>query len=262
MKIWKKFTKEAAVEAKKAFIKNKEIIEKASSNDGRFEVVMSTNARDRSGEIVLQEGIDTRNYEKNPVVLFAHNYYDLPIGRVEEIIKESDKTIAKGVFVSKEINPKAQQIRKLYDAGIMKAVSIGFIPLEYEGNVITKSELLELSFVPVPANPEALAVAKEKGLEKEFNSLIKNSQESKELIAIKKTTEVLKELVNRFRYIEKRIEELDKKMVVNSYQVTKGKAPKGEVDIDLVEFLQDTNSATQLISRIADNINKKFNKLK
>jgi hypothetical protein len=80
-------------------------------------------------------------------------------------LKGSDsyaKMIAKGKFAP---TAKAQEIRQLYDAGIIKATSVGFIEKEREGNLITKAELLEFSFVSVPANPYALALA----MAKEFS---------------------------------------------------------------------------------------------
>lgn len=69
--------------------------------------------------------------------------------------------IVEGVFAGTE---KAQVVRQLYDEGIMKTVSVGFIPRERDAKnskIITKAELLELSFVPVPANPNALSLQKE-----------------------------------------------------------------------------------------------------
>ena len=258
----KKFSQKLAEELKKAIVSNKEILEKANPKNGTFKVVMTSSVKDRMGEIVLQEGVDIENYLKNPIVLFAHNYDELPIGKIIKIDQQSDKMVGEGVFVSKEANPKAQQIRKLYDLGVLKAVSIGFIAKEWEGNVITKSELLELSFVPVPANQDALKLAVEKGEIKEKdikNFIIKEEQESKELIAIKKMAEVVKELVGKFEKIEETIKSLDEKMVGLSQKAVKGIEPKDDV---VKELLKDSNSATQMISRIADSINNKFNKIK
>lgn len=135
--------------------------------NGTFEVIASTQTKDRHGEVVIQEGIDVKNFKKNPVILFGHNSWDLPIGKATSVKKEKNRLIIKGVFASEESNPFAQQVRKLYDEGIMKAVSIGFISKERAENdwrQITKSELLELSFVPIPANPQALAKMQEKGM--------------------------------------------------------------------------------------------------
>jgi hypothetical protein len=125
---------------------------------GTFEVVISTNNVDRQGESVDQNGWDLTNYKANPVVLFGHDYYSLPVGVCDSIDLIDGKLIAKGRFAPMDANPFAQQIRKLYDAKILRATSVGFIVKESNGAIITKAELLEFSFVPVPANPYALSM--------------------------------------------------------------------------------------------------------
>lgn len=143
-----------------------ETITKASDEDaGTFEVVISTDDLDRHGEVIEAAGWLTDSYLKNPVVLWAHDYNELPIGICLELRAEGNKKIAKGRFAPGSANPKAQQVRQLYDAGIMRATSVGGVVHEMEGNRITKFEMVEFSFVPVPANPNALALAAEKKLE-------------------------------------------------------------------------------------------------
>ena len=138
---------------------------KAATDSGTFEVIISTADQDRQGEVIDQSGWDFTNYKNNPVVLWGHNYCELPIGVTDEIFtNDKGQTIAKGRFAPEEANPFAQQVRRLYDAKIVKTTSVGFIAREMEGNVITKAELLEFSFVPVPANPMALSLAKELNL--------------------------------------------------------------------------------------------------
>lgn len=134
-------------------------IKDASAEDtGTFEVVISTDFVDRQGESIDQNGWDLTYYKLNPVVLWAHNYSDLPIGVCDEIAIQEGKLVAKGRFAP---TPFAQEVRRLYDAKIIRATSVGFIAKTIDGNVITESELLEFSFVPVPANPEALSLVKE-----------------------------------------------------------------------------------------------------
>ncbi len=133
----------------------------ASEEDtGTFEVCISTNDIDRHGDVIDQNGWSFERYMKNPVVLWGHDYWSLPIGITEGIRIEEGKTIATGKFAPESANPFAQQVRKLYDAGIVRATSVGFIATEEVGNLITKAELLEFSFVPVPANPYALDMRK------------------------------------------------------------------------------------------------------
>lgn len=160
----KEYSKETAKEIMKAFSK---FNVKEVKGEGGFEVVATTEGVDRDGEIILVKGWDFGNFMKNPVLLFGHDYWSWPIGAVTEVVPEGDKVIARGVFARTE---EGQKARQLYEDGILKTVSVGFIPKEREGNVITKAELLELSFVPVPSNPEALDNRKEI---KEFENMLK-----------------------------------------------------------------------------------------
>lgn len=144
----------------KAFLDSIKAIKEASAEDtGTFRMVISTDDVDRHGEIVVQEGINTDNYLQNPIVLWGHNSWECPVGMTTKIYLEKDgtktKTIAEGKFAPTE---DGQELRKLYEAGMLNTSSIGFIPLEYEGNKITKCELLEWSFVSIPANPYAQAI--------------------------------------------------------------------------------------------------------
>lgn len=139
-------------------------IVKTEKGKNTFSVIASTAVIDRQGESIDQAGWDLENYKKNPVILWAHNYEDLPIGIAEKSEVNEQGLIIEGRFANEEDNPKAGQVRRLYEDEILRTVSVGFIPKEREGNRITKAELLEVSFVPVPANPEALAFAMTKGM--------------------------------------------------------------------------------------------------
>jgi hypothetical protein len=142
-----------------------EKIRKAKDENGTFDVIISTEDLDRAGEIVRQDGWELTNYKNNPIVLWGHDYYSLPIGVCTETYKTEfhgvPATGAKGVFFPADINPLAQQVRRMYEFGRKNGVgvgcttSVGFIPKEFDqenGRVITRAELLEFSFVPVPAN--------------------------------------------------------------------------------------------------------------
>lgn len=156
----------ANLEAAMASTAFKDLIEstKAAEDSGTFEVVVSTADMDRSGESVDPTGMDFTLFKMNPIVLWGHDYYALPIGVCDSIEIIEGKIVAKGRFAPADANPFAQQVRKLYDAKIVRATSIGFIVKEMNGNIITKGELLEFSFVPVPANPYALSLSHAKTL--------------------------------------------------------------------------------------------------
>lgn len=131
--------------------------------------IISDESVDRQGEIIQQDGWDFKNYLNNPVVLFGHDSYDLPIGKTIDITVENGKTLATIQFAA-EMYDKAMTIWNMVKAGILNTVSVGFINKEYLDNqeqdniVLTKNELLEISIVPVPANPNAIVLAAKDGL--------------------------------------------------------------------------------------------------
>lgn len=132
-------------------------------------VVGSKEIIDRDNEVLKVEGINLKNYKKNPVVLWAHSYNGLPIGKAKKVWVEDKKLMFKIEFAKEYAF--ANTIAKLYDNNYLNAFSIGFLPdwekIEYvEGKnkkkhrVFKEAELLEISAVPVPANPLALSTEK------------------------------------------------------------------------------------------------------
>lgn len=126
---------------------------KAGGDDRTFEVVMSTSDEDRQGDSLDQSGWDFTYFKLNPVVLWAHNYSDFPIGIVTDIRVEGDKTITTGKFAPEGLNPTADIACALYQQGILKTVSPGYIQ-----NDDGTRELLEQSFCSVPAGRFALSL--------------------------------------------------------------------------------------------------------
>ena len=126
---------------------------KTVGEDRTFEVVMSTSDEDRQGDALDQSGWDLKYFNLNPVVLWAHNYSGFPIGIVTDIKIEGDKAIATGKFAPAGINPEADLACKLYQEGILKTVSPGYIQ-----NDDGTRELLEMSFCSVPAGRYALSM--------------------------------------------------------------------------------------------------------
>lgn len=164
-----KLSEDLAATMKAAIEQMAPITIKESNEGGTFEVVVSTEDQDRQGEVVRQNGWMLDRYKANPVVLWAHNYSELPVGVCDTIEVQGTKTVAKGRFAD---HPFAQHVRKLYDAGFLRTTSVGFIPLEMEDNVITRAELLEFSFVPVPANPFALSLRDVEAMKLDIGTLM------------------------------------------------------------------------------------------
>lgn len=127
--------------------------------------VITTEDIDRYGERVLSNGCQFENYLKNPVVLFAHDW-TMPIGKCLGIRILNGKIEARTEFFPDLIeDPKMKTAVNLALNGVLKAVSIGFIPkkVDYERindetiKTYTEWELVEYSLVSIPANPNALA---------------------------------------------------------------------------------------------------------
>ena len=176
--------KVASEESQKAIKATQE----ATEDSGRFKMLITSGAVDRDNEVILPEGLDTTNYMKNPVVLLFHKLDMLPIGVTESLTKTELGWVAEGRFAPADANPLAQQVRKLYDLGIMRASSVGFMVKQRDRanpGIISKSELYEWSFVPVPSNPDALSLLEANGFDvkelvtKGFLSEAKEGQEVK-----------------------------------------------------------------------------------
>lgn len=136
-----------------------------------IEFVISTPIVDRMRDTIDVMGWNLENYQKNPVVLWAHDYRQPPIARSLTTWIENGKLKSKCEFTSQEKNPFGYMIYQLYKDGFMNATSVGFYPAEYvineerQGIDYKSQELLEYSCVPVPANPEALVSAKSMGID-------------------------------------------------------------------------------------------------
>lgn len=146
---------------------------KESKGSGRFRVVISTDDLDRHGESVDQNGLNIEKYMENPIVLWGHEHWSMPVGVTESISRDTVerdgktviRTIAEGYFVEADINPMGPQLARAYEAKVVTKTSIGMIVKEMIGNVISQSELLEFSFVPIPANPYTVDLMKQNALD-------------------------------------------------------------------------------------------------
>jgi hypothetical protein len=136
-----------------------------------IDFVASTEDVDRYGDIIRVKGWKTENYMKNPVFLFQHRSNEPPIGKTIKLWLEANPPalVQRVQFADAKTYPFAETIFRLYQGKFMNATSVGFKPLEDPlpirdkdgastgGYEFTSQELLELSAVAVPANPEALA---------------------------------------------------------------------------------------------------------
>jgi HK97 family phage prohead protease len=127
------------------------------------EFIASTNQIDRYNEVIDQAGWDFTHYKMNPVVVDSHRYDSISaiVGRSASFEVRNDRLVNRVKFATD--NPLGELARKMTKGGFIKSESVGFIPKEWQrgagkdqpDRTFTKSELLEISLVAVPANPGA-----------------------------------------------------------------------------------------------------------
>ncbi len=156
-----------------------------------LDFVASTATLDRYQEVIEPVGWRLESYRRNPVFQNAHNYGDIlfTLGKAlttEVRVVGGKPALCQRIEFATEVNPVARIAYGLYKGGFLNAVSVGFIPLKWEdggeergaeeagaleraekGAVprrrYLEQELLEVSAVAIPANPDALALGVKSG---------------------------------------------------------------------------------------------------
>jgi hypothetical protein len=154
-----------------------------------LDFIASTATLDRYHEVIEPAGWRLDSYRKNPVFQNAHNYGDIlfTLGRalitevrsgLSTINHQPSTSLFQRIQFATDVNPVARIAYGLYKGGFLSAVSVGFIPLRWEdgGNGspgaqaapaprrrYLEQELLEVSAVAIPANPDALALGLKSG---------------------------------------------------------------------------------------------------
>ena len=139
---------------------------------GRIHAIVSTEAKDRDGDIIRAAGWDLTHFLSHPVLLNAHKYTDITdqIGVWEGMAVKGRTLQGDAVFNVGVGNPKADYAFTLAQRGQL-AFSVGFIPDMAAAKELTNDgwlptyefnaqELLEVSAVPVPSNRDALQALK------------------------------------------------------------------------------------------------------
>jgi HK97 family phage prohead protease len=155
----------------------------------RATFIASTAASDRYGDVVDQSWL-LDNYRANPVIQVDHDYRaDATVGRATSAEVKDGALV---IEVQWGKGPRAQEVAQKVADGLLSAVSVGFrpgrsarrseFPVEHPyyadkvenpyGMAYYDNELLEVSVVAVPANPEALAQRSFGGLTTEDHDAI------------------------------------------------------------------------------------------
>lgn len=155
---------------------NDKLAVKAHYDNKEKIAVASTDVQDRHGEKIDQEGWDLKNFKSNPVMLWAHDHHEIAVGNCRNIHIERKNGTPRLVFTPDfhEETDKARALKALYEAGRLNSFSVGFIPKDFDGkeSKYLKQELLEISAVNVPANPDARMMSYKSLLEKGFEDSV------------------------------------------------------------------------------------------
>src|SRR5438034_1668785 len=133
--------------------------------DGLVWFRATSEAKDRHGTVIESAGVDVEPFLRNPVVGWGHRAIrggdpEDVLGRVDSIERGADFIDVGVRFAEHE---RAALVSKLVRDGFLSAVSVGILPKKTTTKkvsgantpVIERSELLEISVVPVGSNPEA-----------------------------------------------------------------------------------------------------------
>jgi hypothetical protein len=153
-------------------------------NEDKFSITIpfaASKGRDRIGDVLEVEGIETGNHARNPVAFLDHGINEAkPIGKCESpdgtytvhIMADKGLAVAEIFLAKSDIFLLPRQIFELYEQKMIRAGSIGYriieaepIPPEPERGYFKKAlhlvrtELLEVSAVGLPMNQDAVKCA-------------------------------------------------------------------------------------------------------
>tara|TARA_R110001632_G_scaffold102870_1_gene211396 strand:- start:496 stop:2439 length:1944 start_codon:yes stop_codon:yes gene_type:complete len=131
-----------------------------TEDDGSIMIkgMASTADFDRAGDSISADAWTKgglNNFEKNPIILFNHDY-NRPIGRATGL-----KSTENGLELTAKISKAAKDVAELVKDGVLGAFSVGFRVKdadyleETDGLRIKDAELFEVSVVSVPCNQSA-----------------------------------------------------------------------------------------------------------
>jgi len=139
-----------------------EVKQPTSNDGGSMTFVASTGAMDDEGDIIEQSGW---TFADHIPFLFSHDGRQLPIGKVEEPRVSEGRLLVDVQFDSSEF---AQEVKRMYRDGMMRHVSVGFDPIDYQkipdderGRYrFIEQKLKEVSAVNIGANAETRPLSK------------------------------------------------------------------------------------------------------
>ena len=119
--------------------------------------VLSNEALNDQGFVILNDGVNWDRYKKNPILLYGHNW-DAPIGNVVKIHRDENGDW-RGTLVFDGVTELSREKRDQYLAGTLRGVSLSGKAYYTERNDVkytTRFDVYEISLVTIPSNPDAV----------------------------------------------------------------------------------------------------------
>lgn len=138
---------------------------------GHASFVFNTEDVGRDGHIVRNSGIQADNFRSNPVILFCHDDKSPPVGRAVNLAIGNSESRVTVQFTPRDLYPFGATVGELVKARYLNAVSESWNPIKYklrpggDGVDFLEVDLLEISIVPIPALPQAIATARSAGID-------------------------------------------------------------------------------------------------
>ena len=98
------------------------------SESDPFTFIMSTEDKDRDGDVIRAKGWNLKDFKRNPVALFGHSHTQ-PIGTWENVRVEGKKLLGDLKLAAKGTSEFIDTLHKLIEQRILRAVSVGSAPM-------------------------------------------------------------------------------------------------------------------------------------
>ena len=137
--------------------------------DDEAELLASTENEDRVGDIILKKGIRDDAWRAGGAVILRDHNTGWPVANGIRAGVEAAGYSVRIRFAPWGTSEVADETRRLVKAGVLRGVSIGFLPISCElidrndyssGYLFKEIELLEISICSIPANRESLVIGK------------------------------------------------------------------------------------------------------
>jgi HK97 family phage prohead protease len=148
-----------------------------------FTATITAETLDRDGEVLIPAGMNSREFDTNPVLFWNHDY-SKPVGRAVGLKRRERDIVGDFVFAKRPDGYQGEFFPEVAAAlvgqGIVRGVSVGYaaepngtrratdVDRKKYGDMVhtifSRWKLLEISLAPLQCNPDALITAVKKGM--------------------------------------------------------------------------------------------------